>query len=136
MSDLWSRDDAEKVCEMLSLFRSEVRQQSGDPCMPKSLLQVFINLQKYACEQCPTAFYFMDKKDGWFKMLHNILNNASRNVQKSGIGTVKEKARVITTQEEETLDYLCCWNYLSEVPPKCNIFLLWSVSVPSWWRRT
>lgn len=43
------------------------------------------------------------KEDSRFKMLHNTLNNVSRKLHKSGIGTVKAQARVITTKEEETL---------------------------------
>ena len=96
-------DDAENVCEMLSLFCSEVRQQNRELYTPKSLLQVLINLQKYARDQCPTSFHFMDQKDSRFKMLHNMLDNVSRKPHKSGIGIVKAQARGITTQEEETL---------------------------------
>lgn len=55
VSNLWSCDNAENVCKMLSLFWSEVRQRNGEPYTPKSLLKVLINLQKYAHNQCPSS---------------------------------------------------------------------------------
>ena len=36
-------------------------------------------------------------------MLHNTLDNVSRKLHKSGVGTLKAQARVITTQVEEIL---------------------------------
>ncbi len=103
VEDLWDSENPEKVCEMLSLFCTEVMQQNGERYTPKSLLQILINLQKYAKGQSENAFHFMNQKDGRFKALHNTLDNVSRELHKSGVGTCKIQARTITRNEEERL---------------------------------
>ena len=48
---LWSHEDPSKLCEMLACFCLEVKQQNGNHYTPKSVLQMLINLQKYAHER-------------------------------------------------------------------------------------
>ena len=59
----------------------ETRKQNG--LTPKSLLQILINLQKYAHSQDLESFYFMNKKDACFKHIHTVrLDNISRQLHK------------------------------------------------------
>ena len=65
--DLWLLRDPEFFAKMMSQFCLEVKQQNGSSYTPKSLLQILINLQKYARSQDPDTFYFMNQKDARFK---------------------------------------------------------------------
>ena len=87
--DLWMHEDADKFSEMLSCFCLEIKQQNGTPYTPKSLLQILINLQKYAHEQDKRSFYFMNQKYERFKRIHTVLNNL---LHKDGIGATKSQA--------------------------------------------
>ena len=100
---LWNEADSKKVCEMLCRFIVEAKQRSGEPYCPKTLLQLLINLQSYAGSQNPTASNFLDTDDQVFKPLHHVLNNHSKKLLTDGVGAKKKQARVVTSQEEETL---------------------------------
>lgn len=103
VQDLWSHKDPAKLCEMLCCFCLEVKQQNGDSYTPKSVLQIFTNLQKYAREQDSQALHFMNQQDEHFTRLHIVLDNLSRQLHKEGIGASKAQARVVTSAEEEKL---------------------------------
>ena len=103
VEDLWSHEDPAKLCEMLSCFCLEVKQQNSNHYTPKSVLQMLINLQKYAYERNIQAFHFMNQKDERFSRLHTVPDNLSRQLHKNGIGTSKVQARIVTFAEEEQL---------------------------------
>ena len=101
--DLWLLRDPEFYAKMMSQFCLEVKQQNGSSYTPKSLLQILINLQKYARSQDPDTFYFMNQKDARFKRVHTVLDNISRQLHKEGVGIDKIQARVVTDMEENHL---------------------------------
>jgi hypothetical protein len=103
IEDLWANEDPVQLCEMLSCFCLEVKQKNGDSYTPKSVLQLLINLQKYALDQNDEAFHFMNQKDQRFKRIHTVLDNLSKKLHKDGIGASKVQARVVTIAEEDKM---------------------------------
>ena len=101
-ADLFS-EDAEKVCAIMCKFVLEARQQNGNHYSPKTLLQLSTNLQSWALAQNPNACRFMDARDPSFHPFHNVLNNTSKKLLASGVGSVKKQAKVITPDEEDIL---------------------------------
>ena len=89
--DLWLLRDPEFFVKMMSQFCLEVKQQNGSSYTPKSLLQILINLQKYARSQDQESFYFMNQKDAHFKCVHNVLDNIPRQLHKEGVGLTRFK---------------------------------------------
>lgn len=89
---LWMLRDSEKFATMMSQFCLEVKQQNGKPYTPKSLLQILINLQNYACTKDENILPFMSQKDERFKCIHTVLDNVSHELHKEGVGTVKVQA--------------------------------------------
>ena len=67
--DLWLLRDPEFFAKMMSQLSGTKRLVVHS----KSLLQILINLQKYACSQDPDTFYFMNQKDACFKRVHTVL---------------------------------------------------------------
>ena len=81
--DLWLLRDPEFYAKMMSLFCLEVKQQNCSSYTLKSLLQILINLQKYARSQDPDKA--CEKPDIRSKTLSNDNENMDTADQVSGI---------------------------------------------------
>ena len=103
VEDLWSRDDPTKVSKMLSQFCLEVKQRNGKPYTCKLLLQILVNLQKYARSINQECFYFMNTKDHCFSQVHTVLDNLACKLNEEGIEAKKNQACVVSVAEEAEL---------------------------------
>ena len=103
VQDLWCCDEPEEVFEMLSCFCMEIKikQQNSNPYTLKSLLQILINLQSYACSENQKCLNLMNGKDERFTQIHTVLDHLSCKLHKQGVGARKLQAHLGTDAEEE-----------------------------------
>ena len=113
----------------MSKFVLKAHQSNGQAYIPKTILQLMVNLQGLAFSRKPNACDFMNHRDVTFKPLYNAMNNLSKKLLGEGIGAPKNQARVITEEEENEL-----WSkgIMGKSTPsslqicaKCYFFLLW-----------
>ena len=97
--DLLASHDAELVCKWLSRFLMETRKTDGSLYPPSSLRSLICGVNRILqSNQAP--FSVVDKGDPRFRPLLKTLDSLSSELHRSGVGAIKNSAKVIEIEHE------------------------------------
>ena len=89
---------SDELCLWIGRFIHEVRRQDKLPYMGESLYQIVCGLQRYMRENgYPEIDFFSDAK---FRYLKNVLDSRMKQLRKDGVGTDKNQAEPISSEED------------------------------------
>ncbi len=92
--------DDGSLCEVLSKFLVEVRNQKGQFYPRETLYSLLIMIQMFLSTQGKSVRFLQDPQ---FFKLKNTLDNQMKHLSKQGFITPKNKAEVITLSQENNM---------------------------------
>ena len=99
LKDLLASHDAELVCKWLSRFLMETRKTDGSLYPPSSLRSLICGVN-HILQSNQAPFSVVDKGDPRFRPFLKTLNSLSSELHRSGVGVIKNSAKVIEIEHE------------------------------------
>ena len=96
---IFSCNDPERVSFVMLLFVLEVRKADGGKYPPARICNILSGLNREMTKN-KVQFSVMDKTDRRFRELHLTLDSVCSELHRSGVGTSRNSARVISAEHE------------------------------------